>query len=299
MKYDSLNNYLKCIEAVLSLEYNNLNLLWGTCNISNLNLESIIKLLPKKANESEFIDFNSIANSNGNGKSNHLVQVDILLSLSEPVWLFKHNNSNSKYLIIKFYNKNIKHSLLYSYENLQLIDSFLKLWLQSLSQFDSEANQSSINYTLISKNQLIKIETLNNELNKCKEFIEQFVTKVSSYLISEGSNEIINITLSDSTIEFIKNYTQGIDELKTILQKAFAVAQNLSPENKIKRIKRYFIEDANSDFIEKNTTKPIIKINKYEKKPKSFQIILRMKIQNFTKQRLCLTDMKKLLKNYN
>lgn len=244
MNFESLNIYLKCIEAIMLNDSGKLKLLFGDFDAKSIDTRLTDKYLPQQENKGDFVDFNSVSISSSTyHESKHIIQVDILLALNEPVYLYRTNSQKSQYLIIKFYNKNIKQSVLYSYENLQLIESVLRLWLQINNNFETENLAPAINYALISKNQLNKINKLNDELNENISIIQKLLTSICSYLISEINTENLDISLSDSTVEFLSKSKMEIPVLKTMLQQAFIVARSLSPNEKKIRIKRYFIND--------------------------------------------------------
>ncbi|MCC6720575.1 MAG: hypothetical protein IT243_00105 [Bacteroidia bacterium] len=257
MEISELSLYIKCVESIAFLENDKFINCYGELNVSEININTLYKFLPKLADKAEFIEYASVINKN---QQIQITQTDILLSLHEPLYLHKLNTDNFGYLIIKFFNSNINRSYSYSYENLQLIESVIRLWIISNNYFDKMSEALPLDYLTISHNQMIKINSLNDELNNANMFIEKMLIEFTSYLICDVNTDKFNISLSDSTIEYLRNSNLNFNLLKNKLIDAFKVARELSNSKGNIRIKRYYFIDKDND---------VLKIKSYDKTVKS------------------------------
>lgn len=263
MNFEQLNKYLKCVEAIWQYENDNCISVLGDLKSSEISKEILVKYLPKHSPQGEFIEYSSISASTKQNPYGIYKQIDILLTMMEPVYVFRQNSDNSRYLIIKFYNSNIKQSLIYSYENLQLIESIVWLWYETQNYADKksvDSVSSATDYLKVSKNQLKKIDFLNDELNTLKVQFDKLINKICNYFLSDKNPEKLSISLSDTTSNYIKTTDDSLDIVKLRLQEAFKIACELNKGSTDIRIKNYYFID-NSDEKENGEPQKVKKEN--------------------------------------
>lgn len=250
MNFEQLNKYLKCVEAILQYENGNCITVFGDLKSSEISKETLIKYFPKRKEHGEFIEYSSISVSANSNPHGIYKQIDILLTMMEPIYIFRQNSDNLSCLIIKFYNSNIKQSLVYSYENLQLVESIISLWYATQNYTDKksvDSISSVADYIKVSKNQLKKIDFLNNELNILNLQMDILTNKICNYFLSDINPNKLSISISDTTANYIKTTNESLDTIKLRLQEAFKIACELNKGSNEIRIKNYYFIDKSDE----------------------------------------------------
>ncbi|MFM9945318.1 MAG: hypothetical protein ACKVQB_08820, partial [Bacteroidia bacterium] len=93
----------------------------------------------------------------------------------------------------------------------------------------------------ICKNQMVKIDWLNDELTKKNLEVEKFYTSLFCYFLREIITPKITLSLSDSTLYYLQSANLEFSEIETMAIESYKIALELFPHSTDIRIKKYFL----------------------------------------------------------
>lgn len=202
-----------------------------------------------------WVDFSEITND----AANYPGQLDLLGHSNEPVLLMISEDAATVFLF-KFKKHEAHEDIYYGRDQKNLIEKCLIL---ELSKFDKQLPSENDNfekYFQICKNQIVKINQLNDELTKLKLEAEKFYTRLFNYFLKDKIKPGSTISLSDSTLEYLKSSDLAFSEIETLAKESYKIAVELSSSPTDIRIKRYFLPQQ----VENELNKIVLTDNKPE-----------------------------------
>lgn len=208
----------------------------------------LIKLLNSNTAFPLWIDYSEITAN----KRDNMVQLDLLGHSDEPVLLLESADT-APVVLFKFKKFQTNEDLFYGRDQKYLIEKCLINRLSNIVNSSAEPNGNFEKYFQICKNQTVKISQLNDELTKLKFEAEKFYTNLFIYFLKDEIKPETNISLSDSTLEYLQSSDLPFSEIETIAKEAYKIVLELSQSPTDIRIKRYFLPQQTQNKLDKIT----------------------------------------------
>ena len=202
---------------------------------TNIDQSKLSKLINSKLSNVLWCDYGEIVGTTGNK------QLDLLGHPNEPLLLVKHENtSDSTIYCFKFIPNTGDETIVYGRDQKRLIEIIIKLWLPDFANQTSQQENNSEKYFQICKNQVLKINYLNDELTKRNFETEKLLNGLFQYFLKDELTISEKISLSDSAIDYLKTFPGTFQEMEKMAKDAFYIAKSLCPSSTEIRIKKYY-----------------------------------------------------------
>lgn len=234
-----------------------------------LNTSKLSKLLKTILSTPLWLDFSEISNT----PAETIRQLDLLGQSIEPILLLRPDNTvDSRIFVFKFKRHQTNEQLYYGKDQKNLIETIAKIWLTNFVNQSALDNAIFEKYFQICKNQLVKINQLNDELTNRNLESQKLLNDLFNFFLKEELQPLQKISLSDSAIDYLRSCKLSFDVLEKMAKEAFKTAKALYPSSADIRIKKYYFI---TPEVENASAKPARKPAKFQiAKPEAVEMAL-------------------------
>jgi len=202
-----------------------------------MDKDKVIEVLNSMKQPTLWIDFSEICLSEHKGSE----QLNLLNTPNEPLLIVRKKSADlSSYYLFKFKPHKNPEDIYYGKDQKYLIATIARLWVANNVNIKNAAAPDYEKYFFICKNQLVRLNYLNNELSSTFVLLKNIFQNVFA-LFLEGTIPVNKtFLLSDSSINYLMDLNIPYSELKERAIQVYKIAEALNPEATHVVIERYY-----------------------------------------------------------